>query len=215
MKTKFFHVWFFPRTLSFFGETGQNSESMTKSKNFGRTVEIKLATKAKPSSGLRAWPTKRDAFHSFLYTWRWIWKEFFSLAYPTQTLLIFHLCGQFIEHWKNLKFPELPKKHLKPSTEYNILTKILSVGSKWGGGNIRTLPELNIGYNQGCPWLHPVENRAIKPPNPENTILQFNPPPPRPKNLSVPEKILYFLIWWWSSSRWSRWIMWAHLVCTS
>ena len=35
------------------------------SQKFGQTVEIKLAPKAKPSSGLRAWPTKRDAFHSF------------------------------------------------------------------------------------------------------------------------------------------------------
>ena len=32
---------------------------------FGRTVETTLAQNAKPSSGLRALPTKRYAFHSF------------------------------------------------------------------------------------------------------------------------------------------------------
>ena len=32
---------------------------------FGRTLVIKLVPKADPSSGLRAWPTTRDAFHWF------------------------------------------------------------------------------------------------------------------------------------------------------
>ena len=72
-KSKIFsRVNFFSWDSVVFGQNSQNNEKITISKN-GKNSQsmtkskflIKLAPKAKPSSGLRDWPTKRDAFHSF------------------------------------------------------------------------------------------------------------------------------------------------------